>query len=30
MVAQNIIHIITEMPPTLTDCYLEERGEIPW
>jgi NAD(P)-dependent dehydrogenase (short-subunit alcohol dehydrogenase family) len=28
--AQNIIRIITEMPPTLTDHYLEERGEIPW
>jgi NAD(P)-dependent dehydrogenase (short-subunit alcohol dehydrogenase family) len=28
--AQNIIRIITEMPATLTDHYLEERGEIPW
>ena len=28
--AQNIIRIITDMPATLTDHYLEERGEIPW
>jgi NAD(P)-dependent dehydrogenase (short-subunit alcohol dehydrogenase family) len=28
--AQNIIRIITEMPVTLTDHYLEEHGEIPW
>ncbi len=28
--AQNIIRIITEMPATLTDHYLEEHGEIPW
>ena len=28
--AQNIIRIITDMPATLTDHYLEEHGEIPW
>ena len=28
--AQNIIRIITDMPATLTDHYLEENGEIPW
>jgi NAD(P)-dependent dehydrogenase (short-subunit alcohol dehydrogenase family) len=28
--AQNIIRIITDMPTTLTDHYLEENGEIPW
>jgi NAD(P)-dependent dehydrogenase (short-subunit alcohol dehydrogenase family) len=28
--AQNITRIITDMPATLTDRYLEENGEIPW
>jgi NAD(P)-dependent dehydrogenase (short-subunit alcohol dehydrogenase family) len=28
--AQNIIRIITDMPSTLTDHYLEEHGQIPW
>ena len=28
--AKNITRIITDMPATLTDHYLEERGEIPW
>ncbi|HEX4140252.1 MAG TPA: SDR family NAD(P)-dependent oxidoreductase [Candidatus Methylacidiphilales bacterium] len=28
--AQNIIRIITDMPATLTDHYLEEHGQIPW
>jgi len=28
--AQNIIRIITDMPATLTDHYLEENGQIPW
>jgi NAD(P)-dependent dehydrogenase (short-subunit alcohol dehydrogenase family) len=28
--AQNIIRIITDLPATLTDHYLEENGEIPW
>ena len=28
--AKNITRIITDMPATLTDHYLEEHGEIPW
>jgi NAD(P)-dependent dehydrogenase (short-subunit alcohol dehydrogenase family) len=28
--AQNIIRLITEVPPSLTNHYLEENGEIPW
>jgi NAD(P)-dependent dehydrogenase (short-subunit alcohol dehydrogenase family) len=28
--AQNITRIITDMPATLTDHYLEENGQIPW
>jgi NAD(P)-dependent dehydrogenase (short-subunit alcohol dehydrogenase family) len=28
--AQNIIRLITEVPHSLTDHYLEEKGEIPW
>jgi len=28
--AKNITRIITDMPPTLTDHYLEEHGQIPW
>ena len=28
--AQNIIRLITDIPATLTDHYLEEHGEIPW
>ncbi|HUB66237.1 MAG TPA: SDR family NAD(P)-dependent oxidoreductase [Candidatus Methylacidiphilales bacterium] len=28
--AQNIIRLITEVPATLTNHYLEENGEIPW
>jgi len=28
--AKNIIRIITDMPASLTDHYLEEHGEIPW
>ena len=28
--AKNITRIITDMPPSLTDHYLEERGQIPW
>jgi hypothetical protein len=27
--AQDMIRIITDMPATLTDHYLEERGQIP-
>jgi NAD(P)-dependent dehydrogenase (short-subunit alcohol dehydrogenase family) len=28
--ARNIIRLITDVPPSLTDHYLEENGEIPW
>jgi len=28
--ARNIIRLITDLPATLTDHYLEEHGEIPW
>ena len=28
--AQNIIRLITDVPHTLTNHYLEENGEIPW
>jgi NAD(P)-dependent dehydrogenase (short-subunit alcohol dehydrogenase family) len=28
--AQNIIRLVTDVPHSLTDHYLEEKGEIPW
>ena len=28
--AQNIIRLVTDVPHTLTNQFLEENGEIPW
>jgi hypothetical protein len=28
--AHNIVRLVTEIPASLTDHYLEEKGEIPW